>query len=257
MGFLSDLIYRENPKRRQQVQGLADSIAGEIRFIERTANDIIERVNKFLNVQRGPVRSSGKKIDEFLLEVRQAFEDLNRNAKEQYMQLSAKVDTTVIESVRQKVLGLDLDCMREGVRELEIAGVKMKDAVGMVTSIVTTSVMTDLEGLVCLSARAIGGLVASSLVGVLVFAIWEAISGLAEGAELKRRIKELEETERTLRSNGSAIANCADQLRFALTVAQIQLGNVGKVTEFSFGYVSPLTLFKITKITSRSILRIV
>lgn len=247
MGFVSDLIHRENPQRRQQVQGLADSIAGEIKFIERTANDIIERVNKFLNVQRGPVSSDGKKIDRFLLEVRRAFEDLNRNAKEQYMQLSAKVDTTVVESVRQKVLGLDLDCMHEGIRELEIAGVKMKDAVGMVTTIVTTSVMTDLEGLVCLSVKAIGGLVAGSLAGALVFVIWEAISGLAEGAELKRRIKELEETERTLRSNGTAISNCADQLRFALVVTQIQLGKVGNAKELSFGYVLPLTLYLLFK----------
>ena len=224
------------------MQGLVDNIVGEIKFIERTTNDIIEKVNKFLDVQRGPVSSNGKKIDVFLLEVRQAFDDLSRNAKEQYTQLSEKVDTTVIESVRQKVLGLDLDRMREGVQELEIAGVKMNKAVGIVTTLVTTNVVTDLEGLVCVSIRSLGGLVAGSLAGALVFVIWEAISGLAEGAELKRRIEELEETERALRENGTVIANSADQLRFALMVIQIHSGKVGDAKEFSFGYVLPSAL---------------
>jgi len=256
MGFVGDLIHRKNPERRQQVQGLADNIVGEIKFIERIANDIIEKVNRFLNMQQGPVSSNDKKIDAFLLEVRHAFDVLSRNAREQYTQLSANVDTTVIEGVRQTVLGLDLDRMREGVQELEFAGVTMKQAVGIVTTLVMTSVMMDLERLVSVSVRSIGGLVAGSLAGAFVFAIWEAISGLAEGAELKRRIEELEETERALRENGTAIANCADQFRFALTVTQIQLGRVGDAKEFFFGYVLPLTLcflFKDqrTNITSR------
>jgi len=50
MGFVSDLFYRKNPKRRQMVQDLVISIGGEIRFIERMTNDTIERVNQLLNV---------------------------------------------------------------------------------------------------------------------------------------------------------------------------------------------------------------
>ena len=216
MSFVRDLIYPDNPRLRRRVQGLGDSIAGEIKFIERTANDIINRVNNFLNVQQGPVSSDGKQIGAFLLEVRQAFDDLSLKAKEQYRQLSARVNTTVIENIRRQVQGVDLDRMREGIRELELAGVKMKYAVGIFAAVITIDTMMELEALVCLSVRSIGALAAGCLVGALAFVIWEAFAGSTEGKELDRRIKELEKAERTLRDNGTTIANCADELRSAL-----------------------------------------
>jgi len=240
MGFVSDLFYRKNPKRRQMVQDLVISIGGEIRFIERMTNDTIERVNQLLNVQRGPVRSRETTVYDFLQEVRQAYEELGRHAKEQYGQLlSTEVDTSVVESVRRKVLGLEL---HEGVRELEVAGLTLQNAVWIVTAMVTTKVTTDLERLVCISASGLGGLVAGSLVGALVFVIWEAIAGYAEGVEMERRIKELMQAEETLRANSNAVVDCAEQLRVALIRMQVMFDKMGDGKDIYSGYVSPLTL---------------
>jgi len=46
-----------------------------------------------------PSIQGGRRSTSFLAEAGQAFEDLERNAEEQYMQLSATVDTTALPSL--------------------------------------------------------------------------------------------------------------------------------------------------------------
>ena len=94
-------------KSREKAWKLAISIA-DVKSIEDATNSAIEMINGYLYVRRGPADSRGKTINEFLAQVGQAFEDLERNAEEQYMQLSATVDTTVIDDPRREVLALDL-----------------------------------------------------------------------------------------------------------------------------------------------------
>lgn len=253
MGFVSDLLYRDNPKRRETVQALADSIASDIKFIEKATNDTIERINKFLSVKREKVKSSGKTINEFLLEVRQAFEDLGRNAEEEYKQLSATVDTAVVDNVRRKVQGLDLKKMREAIRELEIAGVTMGKAVAVVASLATTEVTMHLERTAWASASALGGLIAGAVAGALAFVILEAISGAVERGELERRIRELTKAEQTMHDNRVAIVNSAQQLYVALIVIQLTFDSAGDGKGFSLGYVLPLTPFQRTNNPSRPI----
>src|SRR5258706_5685360 len=197
MGFVSDLLYRNNPKRRETVQALADSIGSDIKFIEKATNDTIERINKFLKVKQEQVTARGKTINEFLLDVRQAFEQLGKNAEAQYRELSAKVDTELVERVRRKVQGLDLQKMREAIFELEIAGVTMGRAVAVVASLVTTEVTMHLEQTTWASASAVGGFVAGGVAGTLVFVIFEAISGAVERAGVERGIRELAKAEQT------------------------------------------------------------
>jgi len=244
MGVTSDLLYRKNRTRRKMVEDLVISIKGEIRFIERATNDTIERVSQILGVPPViVVTSHGKTVYDFLQEVRLAYEELGRQAKERYGQaLSAKVDTAVIENVRRKVLGLDLNTMREGVREFEIAGLTVDKAVTVVWSMVMANVTMDLERVTCMSVRVLGGLVSSSLVSALVFVIWEAIAGYAEGVEMEQRIKELIQAEETIRANSDAIVDCAEQLRDVLIRTQIMLGNVEDRKEFYSRYVLPLTV---------------
>ena len=221
MGLLSDLLYPENPKLRQNVQDLADSIAGDIRFIEKATNDTIERINIFLDVKCDKVDSSGKTVDAFLLDVQRAFEQLGRNAEKQYKQLSATVDTTVIEKVRRNVLGFDLRRMREAVQELQIAGISMEMAVLVVGLAVTTVVTAILTTTVCVAASVIGGILAGGGVGLIVYAVLEAINGAMERKELERRVRELEKAEKTIRDNRNAIVDCAERLREALIVIRV------------------------------------
>jgi hypothetical protein len=243
MGIVSDLLYRDNPKRRETVQALADSIASDVKFIEKATNDTIERINKCLNVKRERVRSSGKTINEFLLEVRQAFEDLGHNAEEQYKELAATVDTTVIENLRRKIQGLDLQKMREAICELEVAGWTVGKAMAVITSLVTTEVTTHLERTAWACASATGGLLAGALAGTLAFVIFEAISGAIERAELERRIRELTKAEQTIHDNRVAIVDSAQQLYVALIVAEVTFGKVGDGKGFCFWCVSHLILY--------------
>ena len=237
MGFVSDLLYRDNPKRRETVQALADSIGSDIKFIEKATNDTIERINKFLKVKQEQVTARGKTINEFLLEVRRAFEQLGKNAEGQYRELSARVDTELVERVRRKVQGLDLKKMREAILELEIAGLTMSRAVAVVASLVTTEVTMHLEQTTWASASVVGGFVAGAIAGTLVFVIFEAISGAVERAELERRIRELSKAEETLHENRVAIVNCAQQLYVALIVIQLTFDTGGHGKDICFGFV--------------------
>jgi hypothetical protein len=236
MGFFSDLLYRDNPKRREKVQALADSIGSDVKFIEKATNDTIERINKFMDVKRERVTARGKTINEFLLEVREAFEELGRNAEGQYRELCATVDTSVVERVRRKVEGLELRKMREAIRELEIAGVTMGKAVAVVASLATTEVTMHLERTAWASASNLGGIVAGALAGTLVFVMFEAISGAVERAELERRIRELTKAEETMHDNRVAIVNSAQQLYVALIVIQLTFDTDGHMEGHAEGH---------------------
>jgi len=245
MGIVSDLLYQDNPKRRETVQALADSIEGDLNFIEKSTNDSIERINKYLTVKSEKVMSHGKTINQFLLEVQQAFEDLGRNAEEQYKVLpaKAKVDTATVENVRREVQGLNLEKMREAVPELEIAGWKQGKAMTTVEGLVTKQVMMHLEHTPWASVSHLGGLVSGALARTLVSVIFEAVSGAVERAELERRIRELTEAEQTIRDNRVAIVKSAQQLYAALVFRQIATGIAQPGNALSFRYVSLLTLY--------------
>ena len=236
MGFVSDLLYRANPKRRETVQALADSIGGDIKFIEKATNDTIERVNKLLKVQQGQVTAQGKTINQFLLDVRDAFEQLGKNAEAQYRELSVEMDTELVERVRRKVQGLELQKMREAIQELEIAGWTVGKAAGMVASVVVGEVTMQLERTTWASVSVVGGFVAGALAGTLVFVVFEAVSGAVERAELERRIRELTKAEQTLHDNRVAIVNSAQQLYVALILIQLVFDTAGHGKDHGKGH---------------------
>ena len=104
MNIVGDLLF-DITKIREKAWKLIISIKANVKSIEDTTNSAVEMTNGYLDMRRGPVDSRGKAINEFLAQVGQAFEDLEHNGEEQYMQLSAMVNTTVIDDPWREVLG--------------------------------------------------------------------------------------------------------------------------------------------------------
>ena len=163
-------------------------------------------------------------------------EELGHHAERQYKQLSATVDTMVIERVRHKVLRLDLKMMREAVQELRIAGVPMDKAMLVVGVTVTTAAtaILKLKHTAWVAASGIRCLIACELAGIIVGVIFEAIYGAMERKELERRVPELEQAAKTMHDNRTAIVDCAERLREALIHIQGMSSLEGHRNGFSF-----------------------
>lgn len=64
--------------------GTGDSIGSDIKLIEKATKDTLERINKFVDVKRERVVARGRRSTGSWSSVRQAFEELGRNAEAQY-----------------------------------------------------------------------------------------------------------------------------------------------------------------------------
>ena len=243
MSFVGDLLF-DISESRGKAQNLAISIAADVRSIEDATNSAIEATNGFLDVRRGPVDSRGKTINEFLSEVRQAFEDLEHNAEEQYTQFSATVDTTVIDDLRRNMAGFELGNMAMWMRGFEEITPKMACALAVIAfAAMVKGVTRHLKETTWRSFSIASGIIGGALGGgLLVFLTVEAISCAIESKMLKEHIEELTQVERTMREIRRAIVNVADRLRFELIAIQLQLGNVGDGRDFFFRCVRPLIL---------------
>ena len=137
---MGDLLF-DITKNREKAWKLVISIKADVKSIEDTTNSAVEMINGYLDMRRGPVDSRGKTINEFLAQVGQAFEDLEHNAEEQYMQLSAMVNTTVIDDLWREVLGLDLGSIIRGLEKLPF-----KTACALVATTDVTSIARQVTG---------------------------------------------------------------------------------------------------------------
>ncbi len=250
MNFVGDLLF-DISESRGKAQNLAISIAADVRSIEDSTNSAIETINGYLDVRRGPVDSRGKTTNEFLSEVRQAFEDLQHNAEEKYTQLSTTVDTTVIDDLRHGMPGFELDNMAKGMQKSET---EMACRLVVITMAAIKKVVTKyLKETRWRSFSNAGGIIGGALGGLLVFLTVEAISGAMESKTLKKYIEELTQVEHTMREIRKAIANVADRLKFELVCVQLRSGNVGDGREFYFGCVPPLILCSTSSKSMKSI----
>ena len=242
MGFVGDLLF-DISDSRQRAQGLAISVAADVRSIEDATNGAIEMINRFLDVKRELVDSRGKTINDFLAEVRQAFEDLENNAEEQYAQLATTVDTTVIDDLRNEMKRFDLGNMTKWMGRFETIPPKVASSLAVITfGAIVKELTNSLKAMAWRSFSIPGGIIGGGLGGLLVFSTVEAISCAIERKMLNRYIKELMRAEQTMREIRIAFVNVADRLRFGLMLIQLRLGNVGDGRPFYFRCVPPLVL---------------
>ena len=244
MSLVGDWLF-DISKSRERAQELVISLKADVKSIEDTTNSTIEMINEYLSVKRGPVDSREKSINEFLSEVRQAFEDLERNAEEQYKQFSATVGTTVIDDLRHKVPEFDLDNMANWMWRFEkippvVACVLAMISVGAIARKVTRYLKETKWGSFSITGSVMGGIMGGELGGLLVFFTVEAISCTIENRVLKGYIEELTQSEQTMREIRKAIAKDARKLNWELMCIQLRSGNVGDGRGFYFRCVKPL-----------------
>ena len=240
MEFMGDLLF-DISDSRQRAQGLAFNIATDVKVIEDATNGAIDMINRYLDVRREHVDSRGKTINDFLAEVRQAFEDLEDNAEEQYTELAATVDTTVIDDLRNEMQRFDLGNMAKWMGRFETIPPKVAGSLAVITFGAIVKGLT--RSLKAATWRSFSiGIIRSGLGGLLVFSIVETISCAIERKMLNRYIEELTQAEQTMREIRIAFGNVADRLRLGLMLIQLRLGNVGDGRPFYFGCVQPLIL---------------
>jgi len=235
MVFVGDLLF-DISDSRQRARGLAISIEADVRSIEDATNSAIEMMNGYLDVRREPVDSRGKTINDFLAEVRQAFEDLEYNATQQYTQISTTTNTTVIDNLRNEMRGFDLVNMTKWIDRFETIPPK----VACCLAAVSTFGVIMKELMRSMSWRAFsGGIINGGLGGLVVFSVAEAFFCAIERKMLNGYIEELMRAEQTMREIRIAFVRVADRLRFGLISIQISMGNVGDGQPFYFGLPSP------------------
>ena len=240
MDLVGDWLF-DISKSREKARKLAISLEANVKSIEDTTNSTIETINEYLSVKRGPVDSRGKSINEFLSEVRQAFEDLERNAEEQYKQFSATVGTTVIDDLRHKVPEFDLDNMAKWMWRFEKIPPVVACVLAMISAgAIARKVTRYLKETKWASFSIAGGVMGGDLGGLLVVFTVEAISCAIENRVLKGYIEELTQAEQTMREIRKAIAKDANKLNCELICIQLKSGNVGDGREFYFRCVKPL-----------------
>ena len=242
MDLLGDLLFGIS-QSREKAQGLAISIAADVRSIEDATNTAIELINRFLVVKREPVDSRGKTINDFLADVRQAFEDLENNAEEQYTQLSTTIDTTAIDDLRNKMLGFDLGNMAKWMGRFEAIPPKVACSLAVIAfGAIVKGLTRSLKATPLKSLCIPGSIICGGLGGLLVFSTVEAVSCAIERKMLNKYIGELTQAEQTMREIRKAFVNVADRLKLELMLIQLKSGNVGDGRRFYFGCVSPLLL---------------
>ena len=244
MVFVGDLLFDISDIRRR-ARGLAISVEADVRSIEDATNNAIDMMNGYLDVGQEHVDSRGKTIDNFLDEVRQAFEDLERNATQQYTQLATTINTTtdtaVINNLRNGMVEFDLVNMNNWMERLETIPPKL----GCCLAVFAFGVMVEklTRSLKATPWRSFtGGIIGGSLGGLVVFCVTEALCCAIERKMLNGYIEELTRAEQAMRGIRIASVNVADRLRFGLMLIQLRLGNVGDGRPFHFGCVPPLIL---------------
>lgn len=240
MVFVGDLLF-DISDSRQKAQGLAISVAADVRSIEDATNNAIEMINGFLDVRRGRVDSRGKTINDFLAEVRQAFEDLEHNATQQYTQLNTTTNTTVIDDLRNEIPEFDLVNMNKWMGRFETIPPKVAGSLALIAfGVVVKDFTLSLKATPWKSLTS--GIIDGGLGALAVFSIVEAFCCAIEHKILNGYIEELTRAEQTMREIRIACVNVADRLRFGLITIQMSLGNVGDGQPFYFRCVSPLIL---------------
>ena len=224
MAFMGDLLFDISYSRRRAWR-LAVSIEGDVKSIEDATNSAIGMINGYLDVKRGPVDSRGKTINDFLAEVRQAFEDLEYNAKQKYRQLSTTIDTTIdttlIDDLREEMGGVDFVNKTKWMGRFTRIPPKLARHLAAVYAF---AVIVE-ELMESMSWRAFaGGIIRGGLGGVVVFSVTEALFCAIESKMLKGYIDELTGPAQTMGEIRKAFVRVADQLKYELITIQARLG---------------------------------
>ena len=200
MGWLSDLLYPDNPKRRAKVQDYVIKIKSSLETMTNDVNDVVDEINKVLKNTISKVEhyKDEENLSNFFNKLIKKLDEIESTANSAIDE-DISIDTKVYQEVRDSIKGGRLDDTDKLVDRLSKASSSLNAFIvalsGVSAKILAKTVFSASSRLVA----AFGGTLGGVLLGLLVEVIVEAIMGAVERKELEDKIKELEDAFEVLK----------------------------------------------------------
>ena len=194
MGWLSDLLYPDNPKRRAKVQDYVIKIKSSLETMTNDVNDVVNEINKVLKNSISKVEhyKDEENLSNFFNKLIKKLDEIESTANSAIDE-DISIDTKVYQEVRDSIKGGRLDDTDKLVDRLSKASSSLNAFIvalsGVTAKILAKTVFSASSRLVAVLGGTLGGV----LLGLLAEVIVEAIMGAIERKELEDKIKELED----------------------------------------------------------------
>ena len=194
MGWLSDLLYPDNPKRRAKVQDYVIKIKSSLETMTNDVNDVVDEINKVLKNTISKVEhyKDEENLSDFFNKLIKKLGEIESTA-DSVIEEDISIDTKVYQEVRDSIKGGRLDDTDKLADRLSKASTSLNAFIvalaGVTAKILAKTVFSASSRLVAVLGGTLGGV----LLGLLAEVIVEAIMGAIERKELEDKIKELED----------------------------------------------------------------
>ena len=194
MGWLSDLLYPDNPKRRAKVQDYVIKIKSSLETMTNDVNDVVDEINKVLknSISKVDHYKDEENLSDFFNKLIKKLGEIESTA-DSVIEEDISIDTTVYREVRDSIKGGRLDDTDKLADRLSKASTSLNAFIvalaGVTAKILAKTVFSASSRLVAVLGGTLGGV----LLGLLAEVIVEAIMGAIERKELEDKIKELED----------------------------------------------------------------
>ena len=194
MGWLSDLFYPDNPKRRAKVQDYVIKIKSSLETMTNDVNDVVDEINKVLKNTISKVEhyKDEENLSDFFNKLIKKLGEIESTA-DSVIEEDISIDTKVYQEVRDSIKGGRLDDTDKLADRLSKASTSLNVFIvalaGVTAKILAKTVFSASSRLVSVLGGTLGGV----LLGLLVEVIVDAIMGAIERKELEDKIKELED----------------------------------------------------------------
>ena len=194
MGWLSDLFYPDNPKRRAKVQDYVIKIKSSLETMTNDVNDVVDEINKVLknSISKVDHYKDEENLSDFFNKLIKKLGEIESTA-DSVIEEDISIDTKVYQEVRDSIKGGRLDDTDKLADRLSKASTSLNVFIvalaGVTAKILAKTVFSASSRLVSVLGGTLGGV----LLGLLVEVIVDAIMGAIERKELEDKIKELED----------------------------------------------------------------
>lgn len=194
MGWLSDLLYPDNPKRRAKVQEYVIKIKSSLETMTYDVNDVVDEINKVLKEKINKVEhyEDEDNLSDFFNKLIRKLGEIQSIADDK-IDNDISIDTKVYREVRDSIKGGRLDDTDKLVDRLSKASTSLSAFIVALTSVTARILAKTVFSASSRLVAALGGTIGGVALGLLVEVITEAIMGAIERKELEDKIKELED----------------------------------------------------------------
>ncbi|KAE8389292.1 hypothetical protein BDV23DRAFT_157300 [Aspergillus alliaceus] len=222
MGNIESIIRPDNPRRERQVRDLILDINSDLQFICEKSNDMISSMNQLLNSNFAQVVYDSHNPKQLIEDIKDRFTRIETLARHTYDNLDVGVDRPPLDKVikdwgeGRSVGNISdmVDHFKDYGYTAEAAAIAASLAIFIVLGPTLTTMFGFMGTIAAGAISAIGGAIGYIVIGI--------ISAEEKYHKLEEAITELTRTKNLLRENREKIANCADDLKLAIRLAQAQ-----------------------------------